>query len=86
MAANDLQPTVRKRNGRSPRPDGLWMGWIHSIELRIVLNWNLFLRPMLVDRKHKVCVDQMPFPLVISGRLARDDGMLANLLVRAFSC
>lgn len=86
MAAIIFHQTFGKSDGHSPRLDGSWMGWIHSVQLRIVLNGNFFLRPLLINRKHTIGVDQMPLRLIIGGRLARDDGMLANLLVRAFAC
>lgn len=38
---------------------------------------------MLIDRKGTVRFDQMPLRVVVSRRLARDNSMLANLLVLA---
>ena len=57
------------------------MAWVHSIKLLIIINRHLLLRATFIHRKRTVSVNQMPLVIIVSGRLARYNGVLADLVV-----
>ena len=65
-----------------PTPS-LRITWIHRVQSLIILNLDLRLRALLIDRQRTVLADQMPLALIIRGRLTGHDRMFPNPLVVA---
>ena len=70
------------KSGRgSFEPDPSRIAWVHGIKFLIIVNRRLLLGATFIHRKRTISANQMPFFIVVSGRLARYNGVLADLVV-----